>query len=138
MIKLFTIITLILQTFFTGKCNAQQSNLDIRESDKPSQFVDGEGFIGGKQEYDNYILKNRTLPQTNGNGYVLIDVYINSSGIGIRYDIGDFTLHDCPACLKEAERLIKNIKRWQRPKITIKHSGKSVIIPKFYSVRVYF
>ena len=82
-------------------------------------------YIGGKQEFINYIKKNIVLPDSvtvNGlKGKVSLSLTINANGDMIKCEVVHSIKH-CPDCTKEAIRLINAIPKW-RPAYTNEANG---------------
>lgn len=95
----------------------------INIQNEPYSIVDEEAeFPGGNQKYLEYIEKNKRQNkemQIQGKCWLQFVVEIDGSISTVRIVRG---IQDCPACEKEAKRLIENMPNW----IPAKINGKQV------------
>lgn len=110
-----------------------RTNLRANNQDEPYTIVDENAeFPGGKIKFDEYIEKNMKLTsemEVSGKCYLRFLVGVDGSISNVVILRGH---SDCPACDKEAKRLVENMPNW----IPAKVNGKQV--KSFYVVPIKF
>ena len=94
--------------------------VDVRESERPPALceivADDNGYPLGTDAYSTFIKNNIILDSADEykrkGQCVLINVYIDTHGRGIKYKVFSHAT-DCEKCTTAALNVVKKIKRWK-------------------------
>lgn len=102
----------------------------VPEQDEPFMIVDEPAeFPGGKIKFDEYIEKNMKLTsemEVSGKCYLRFLVGVDGSISNVVILRGH---SDCPACDKEAKRLVENMPNWIPAKVNGKQVKSYYVVP---------